>query len=368
MTRSACGKAVTMLALLAVAGCAPTEDSVSETAATETAARRRELPMPLVHHVGLNVVAPGVSMEWYQVVWPEGEASTLDGKPAMKSTVRGTDPPQDFYHVFNQVDHSAPGGWDNDQHRTIPQSPFWHIGTYEDTSTLKSRFDELGVTTLPMWTALDGDTVWNSGESPYRGMQTMDRIAQMETEEPRAGGFGYIVGPDGELVETSGTPQSRRGVDHIHLFHEQPWCAANWYIEHLGMRPVTIRNPGTGEQVEIEIPDPCDVELGAATFPSLEPSGTLRNPRATVRYGYGTMSAYTRQCRFLRCGEDQELVSSEGQVLDHVGFLIPDLELHLDRLRSEGVRIVQEIHPFDDTRAAMIADPDGLLLHLVERP
>ena len=80
------------------------------------------------------------------------------------------------------------------------------------------------------------------------------------------------------------------------------------------------------------------------------------------------MSAYTRQCRFQRCGEDQELVNSEGQVLDHVGFLIPDLEIHVKRLRSEGVRIVQEVHPFDDTRAAIVADPDGLLLHLVEQP
>jgi hypothetical protein len=223
-----------------------------------------------------------------------------------------------------------------------------------------------------MWATLDADldndTIWNSGESPYRGMQTMEQIAMMKAEEPRAGGFGYIVGPDGELVETSGAPESRRGVDHIHFFHEQPWCAANWYIEHLGMRPVTIRNPGTGEQVEVHIPDPCDAELGAASFPSLEPHGTLRNPRATVRYGNGTMSAYTRQCRFGRCGEDQKLVSSEGQVLDHVGFMIPELDVHVERLRSEGVRIVREIQPFANTRAAMIADLDGLLLHLVEQP
>ena len=358
--------AVTALAMVTAcaAGGGPDPDAVVE-ALDDTVV---ELLMPMIHHVGLNVVDPEASMAWYQLVGPEAEPSTLDGKLALRSTVRGSDPQQDFFHVFNQVDQPAPGKWDFDQHRTTPQSAFWHIGTFEDTTSLKTRFDQVGITTAPIWETLNGREVWRSGESRYRGMQTMTQIDETNPGEPRAGGFGYIIGPDGELVETAGGPQSRRGFDHVHFLHEQPWCAANWYIEHLGMRPPSRRNPATNELVEIEIPSPCEVEVGSPSFPSLEPQGTLRAPRSTVRYGNGTMSAYTRQCRFGRCGEDQPLVSSKGQVLEHVGFSIPDLDIHVERLRSEGVRIVQEIHPFGETRAAMIAGPDGLLLHLVEQP
>ena len=52
-----------------------------------------------------------------------------------------------------------------------------------------------------------------------------------------------------------------------------------------------------------------------------------------------------------------------------VGRTLNARDFDLDRIFArEGVQIVQEIHPFGETRAAMIADLDGLLLHLVEQP
>lgn len=354
-------------ASLLVIGAACQTSGGPETVADTHDNSAAELPMPILHHVGLNVIDPSASMAWYHLVWPNGEPSTLDGKPAFRTTIRGSDPPQDLFHVFNQVDEPAPGKWDAAKHRSIPQSAFWHIGMFVDTTSLKQRFDAAGVTTVPLWETLDGQEIWRSGESRFPEMLTMAQMDELGPQEPRAGGFGYLIGPDGELVETAGGPQSRHGFDHIHFFHEHPWCAASWYIEHLGMRPPLRRNSAADEAEEIEIPTPCEVEFGAPSFPSLEPQGTLRAPSSRVRYGNGAMSAYTRQCRFGRCGEDQPLISSEGQVLEHVGFSIPDLDLHVERLRSEGVRIVQEIHSFGETRAAMIADLDGLLLHLVEQ-
>ena len=350
-----------MAALLAIgAACAPDpKPEVDQTA--------RRLPLPMIHHVGLNVVDPQASMEWYQLVWPEAEPATLDGKPALRSTFLGGDSEHEFFHVFRQVDQTAPGKWDFERHRTIPQSAFWHIGTFEDITELKTRFEELAITMAPMWETLDGRQLWRSGESRFRGMKTMEQIQEMDPEEARPGGFAYLIGPDGELVEVSGGPTARRGFDHVHFLHEQPWCAAKWYVERLGMRPPLERDPSTNEIGEMEIPSPCEVEFGPPSFPSLEPHGTLRAPRMTLRYGNGSMSSYTRQCRFGRCGEDQPLVSSKGQILEHVGFSIPDLNSHVERLRSEGVQIIEEIHPFGRTRAAMIADLDGLLLHLVEQ-
>ena len=355
------GLAALAVVVSAVAcGSAVDRGSESTPVSTDVADTATEaLPNPMLHHLGLNVVDPDVSMAWYQTIWPNGEPSTFDGKPAFKTEI---------YIIFNQVDEPAPGTWDVEQHRAIPQSAFWHPGINTDTTNLEEYFEANGITTVPLYTRADApEEIWRSNESPYAGMQTMTQIANMETQDERPGGFAYIVGPDGELVETAGGPQTPDTFNHIHFFHEQPWCAVQWYVDHLGMVPPSRRNPATGETVAVEIPDPCGVEIGDPSFPSLEQHGTLRNPRGTVRYGNGAWSAYSRQCMFGRCTDgDTELVPSRGQVLDHVGFTIPDLDLHVERLRREGVTILEAIHPFANTRAAMIEDLDGLSIHLVE--
>jgi hypothetical protein len=53
--------------------------------------------------------------------------------------------------------------------------------------------------------------------------------------------------------------------------------------------------------------------------------------------------------------------------LDHIGLTYPDLETHVPRLRREGVKILEEVHKWGDTRAALIEDLDGLAIMLIER-
>src|SRR6185503_3298718 len=113
--------------------------------------------------------------------------------------------------------------------------------------------------------------------------------------------------------------------------------------------------------------DPCDVKYGEAGWPSLEPAGTIRQPAGSVRFGNGTMSWYPRQCVDPRCGKDRPLVPSRGQALDHVAFTVEALDATLQRLRRAGVKVLEEPHVFGDTRAAMIEDPDGLAIELIER-
>jgi hypothetical protein len=98
------------------------------------------------------------------------------------------------------------------------------------------------------------------------------------------------------------------------------------------------------------------------------PQGTLRNPRVTVSFTNNSFSWYARPCQSSRCREgDVKLLPSRGQVLDHVGLTYPDLATHVPRLRKEGVKILEDIHKWGDTRAAMIEDLDGLAIMLVER-
>ena len=99
---------------------------------------------------------------------------------------------------------------------------------------------------------------------------------------------------------------------------------------------------------------------------SLEPAGTIRQPQGTVRFANGAMSWYPRQCVGTRCGREQKLVPSRGQLLDHVAFVVADFDALFDRLTRAGVKVLESRHPFGDTRAFMIEDPDGLAIELVE--
>jgi hypothetical protein len=100
----------------------------------------------------------------------------------------------------------------------------------------------------------------------------------------------------------------------------------------------------------------------------MEQQGTLRDPRVTVSLNGTSFSGYVRPCQPGRCPEgDVKLVPSRGQVLDHVGLTYPDLDTHVSRLRKAGVTILEDVHTWGDTRAAIIEDLDGLAIMLVER-
>ena len=77
------------------------------------------------------------------------------------------------------------------------------------------------------------------------------------------------------------------------------------------------------------------------------------------------MSWYPRQCVGTRCGRDQKLVPSRGQVLDHVAFTVDDFDALFVKLEHDGVKILEPPHAFGDTRAFMIEDPDGLAIELM---
>ncbi len=326
------------------------------------AAVAEALPVPVLHHIGLNVIDPERSQKFYKSIWPKGEIVTYAGVPSFKTEI---------YLMFHKVARPAPGKWDPAKHRSTPQSPFWHIGMNIDSTPPKERWEKekLGMTVFEVYeNATNTKPVWRAGEAQYPSFLTAAQQAATPAPGPRPGGFMYFLGPDGEIIEATGGPGTKESFQHFHLYRELPWCASNWYIKHLGMKQFSRRDAATGAVTVVPIPEPCNVPVGPPSWPSLEQQGTLRNPRGEVTYANGEMPSYSRQCQRRRCAEgDTPLVSSKGQVLEHIGFLYPDLAKHVERLRGEGVTIIQEVHPFSDTRAAMISDLDGLLIELVER-
>ncbi len=296
------------------------------------------LPVPRLHHVGLNSADPDAAIEWYLKLWPAAHRTTMAGYPGVEA---------DMLLLFTKVEQPPAGAWRHDLHRSEPQSAFWHIGANTNTTDLAARLATIGVTHLPLFVR-PGDSahVWRSGFAPYLGLLTAPQLDTAAAAAPRDGGFSYVVAPDGVLFELVGGPTTRDSFSHLHFFHSQPLCAARWYVEQLGMALQAGRSAA----------HPCDVPHDVPGWPSLEREGTVRQPSIGVRFGNGAMSWYPRR----------GLVPSRGQALDHVAFTVDNLNGLLTRLRHNGVRVLLAPYAFGDTRAAMIEGPDGLSIELVE--
>jgi catechol 2,3-dioxygenase-like lactoylglutathione lyase family enzyme len=63
---------------------------------------------------------------------------------------------------------------------------------------------------------------------------------------------------------------------------------------------------------------------------------------------------------------DQPLVSPIGQLQDHIGLSVADLDAWIDKLKGEGVTFLDGPYPLGDTRAVMIEGPSREALELVE--
>jgi hypothetical protein len=83
--------------------------------------------MPRLHHVGLNSVDPERAIEWYLRVWPTATRTRVAGQPAVEA---------DMLLLFDKVDRAPIGAWRDDLHRSAPQSAFWHIGAFTNTTDL----------------------------------------------------------------------------------------------------------------------------------------------------------------------------------------------------------------------------------------
>jgi hypothetical protein len=70
--------------------------------------------------------------------------------------------------------------------------------------------------------------------------------AKVKGIKPAGGpGFAYLRGPDDALVEYQGNMVAKR-FNHVHMFHEQPFCAHRWYQKHLNV-PVPARQTARTE-------------------------------------------------------------------------------------------------------------------------
>jgi catechol 2,3-dioxygenase-like lactoylglutathione lyase family enzyme len=304
------------------------------------------LPAPGFHHLHLNSVDPDGAIDFYTRQFPSTAKGSWGGFPALTS-------PNDVLVLFTKVDQLPP---------SEPQSAIWHFGWHvtdarRNLDTYKARPE---VELLPLYTTdEDGSVLISSDTWPNVGGVlglTKAQIAEAKAKGARpagGGGFAYMRGPDNALVEYAGNHPAER-FNHVHLYQEDPIGAFHWYQKHLnapmrpGYAPAAV-DDGNGK-----------VARGPErTWPALNRGGMFRTPRAGVEFGDVSMMWYANQ-------GDQPLVSSRGQLQDHIAMSVEDLDAWIDKLRSEGVKFLEEPYPLGDTRAVMIEGPSREALELVE--
>ena len=300
------------------------------------------LPTPAFHHLHLNSVDPDADVLWYTRQFPSTSAGTWAGLKALHS-------PNDLMILFNKVDKPP---------AMSPPSAIWHFGWHVtdvrgNIEKYKARSE---VTLLPLYTGEgDGYVLINSDTwpAPKGGAPGLTR-AQIEEAKRNAvqptggGGFAYMQGPGGALVEYVGDFPAEH-FDHVHLWQEDPLAALDWYRKHLnaplraGFTPPTER-----------------IQRGAErSWPSLTQDGMFREPRAGVVFGDVVLTWYANQW-------DTPLAPSRGMLQDHIALGVADLDAWVDKLRSEGVAFLEQPYRLGDTRAVMIEGPSREALELVE--
>jgi catechol 2,3-dioxygenase-like lactoylglutathione lyase family enzyme len=335
------------------------------------------LPPPTFHHIHLNSVDPDRAIAWYSQYWPKGKKATFGGFPAFVDE-------KGFYLLYTKVAKQAPGAFDRAAQRSVPQSAFWTFGTtFEgpDTKAFReriARFDAKQFELVTLYGGPEGKQTANHALALPVGDQlaTATTIKQQQSQRekearpaPTSGlDFGYLVDPDGMLVEvTAGKADGFR--EHTHFWGEKPLCTANWHVEHLGATfPQNQNSFSTTFKFEGGKWNPCDVPTGEITFPTYMQPGQLRIPAGNARIADASWLWYPRQCRNGRCGagNDQPLAKSRGQVVDHIGLSYPNLDPVIAHLKATNVRILEGPYKFADTRAILIEDIDGLAFELIE--
>src|SRR5713101_8022499 len=221
---------------------------------------------PGFHHLHLNSVDPDAAIDFYVRVFPTSAKASWGGLPALAA-------PNDVLVLFSRV-ATAPA--------TSPQTAIWHFGWHvtDARASLESYQSRPDVTLLPLYTTDEGGSVFISSDTwPSTGGTpglTKAQIAEAEAkgvQPTRTGGFGYMRGPDNALVEYAGNHPAER-FNHVHLYHEDPFCAQLWYQRHLHAPLVAGRTPR-----------PPATEADCRVPRGVDRAGMFRTPSAAVAFG-----------------------------------------------------------------------------------
>jgi hypothetical protein len=297
------------------------------------------------HHIHLNSTDPKAAAAYYPKPFAlSATATTFNGFDAVKTG--------NVYVLFTRVATTP------QNELTGPQTSVWHFGwNTPDSRKYDENFRKMGLTIAQMWDAADGKLVDMSSDT-LPGLPTQEQILEMRakgTQPTRQGGFGYLRGPDGAMIENAQAGTTER-FNHVHMYHEHPRCAMEWYVTHLGAKMPAGR--GGAAPAEAAGGDCHTKTYAPPTWPSFAKTGFVRDPAGGVTFDDISIS--------IRPWPGGGLVSTRGKIYDHWALSTANLDATVTRLKAEGVKFLEEIHPWGSSRAAMIEGPDRIAIELVE--
>ena len=302
------------------------------------------------HHMHLNSTDPKAAAAYYPKPFAlSATATTFNGFEAVKTG--------NVYVLFTKVATTP------QNELTGPQTSVWHFGwNTPDSRKYDENFRKMGLTIAQMWDAADGKLVDLSSDvlpnpSGGAGFPTQEQILEAREKGLKPslqGGFGYLRGPDGAMIENAQAGTTER-FNHVHMYHEHPECAMQWYVDHLGAR----RPAGRGGAATAAPSGDCHTKTYAPpTWPSFAKTGFVRDPAGGVNIDDISIS--------IRPWPGGGLVSTRGKLVDHWAVSTADLDATVARLKRENVKFLEEIHPWGSARAAMIEGPDRIAIEIVE--
>jgi catechol 2,3-dioxygenase-like lactoylglutathione lyase family enzyme len=202
---------------------------------------------------------------------------------------------------------------------------------------------------------------WGAEDMKAEYQRQLDLGAKMDTPltdgadlfgngNPGRAYFAYVDGPDHVLIEINTT--NNHVFQHIHMLSADPVATAQWYAKHLGATP-GIGGAGRSERRAVN---------GLQVFPMT----SVRVDNVNIIWfpkEFASEGVYKTQWQ----GQG-EFLSPRGRAFDHFAFSVDHLDQTLERLRAEGVTILQPPRAIlgGKLRSAFIQAPDRIEIELVE--
>ncbi len=264
------------------------------------------------HHFHINATDPAKSIDYYTRHFKAEPGRFADLMDAVKT--------QDSWLLFTKV---------NAEPSTKLNTAIWHIG----------------------WGAPDpkNEFTRQQGLGAKFFQELTDISTGLQGFRPDQFYYMYVESPDRTLIELNTARHDNFG--HMHLFSADPAAAGEFYRKFFG---ATGRIPGP--------------EQRAASFSK---QGVQVGPSASVNLNAVNIIIYPVEYAKTVYADDWSglsgFESTRGNVNDHIGISVPDLDKALETLRANGVTVTAEPREIAGRfKFAFIEGPDRIAIELIE--
>lgn len=278
-------------------------------------------PPPLIegarwHHFHINTTDPAAAVAYY--------AKHFKAKPARFADLRDAVWTQKSWVLFTKVD---------DKPSTAHDTAIWHIGWgAPDPHAEFKRQTELG----------------------NKFVQPLTDISTGLGGPPGRFYYMYVESPDGTWIELNTARNDNFG--HLHLFSADPIAAGDWYIKYFGVTGRALSTPQTPSR-EPRMSVSGSVQVGPSSSLYFDNVNIIIYP---MQY---SQKAYAADWE----PEQTELAPTRGNVNDHIGVSVPNLDAALRVFRENGVGITQEVREVQGKfKYTFIEGPDRIAIELIE--